>query len=179
MAHRKAEFGASSDDRMRAAEALGLDLEDVREDRPMQTVSTGLPWLFVPLASRGAAARCRPAAAKLLSFCEELKAEGVYAYTSDVASPAAAFHARSFPSPELGIAEDAATGSAAGPFGAYVARYELLPRAAEMRFVVEQGVEMRRPSEIHVMARTAGESIGALAIGGRTVIVGEGAIFWE
>jgi trans-2,3-dihydro-3-hydroxyanthranilate isomerase len=179
MTQRKAEFGAISEDRVQAAAALGLDLEDVREDRPIQTVTTGLPWLYVPLATRGAAARCRPAPEELQSLCGAMKAEGVYAFTTEVSSPGAAFHARSFPSPALGGAEDAATGSAAAPFGAYVARYELLPRSLEMRFVVEQGVEMRRPSEIHVKVRASGDTIASVAIGGRTIIVGEGAIHWE
>jgi trans-2,3-dihydro-3-hydroxyanthranilate isomerase len=179
MAQRKPEFGAATDDRAQAAAALGLDLEDVREDRPIQAVSAGMPWMFVPLASRGAAARCRPDPVKLLRLCESLKAEGVYAYTSDVFSAGAAFHARSFPSPTHGVAEDAATGNAAGSFGAYVARHQLLPRATEMRFVVEQGVVMHRPSEIHLKVRTAADAVNAVSIGGRTVIVGEGAIHWD
>ena len=50
MAHREPEFGAKRDDRKRIAEALGITAADIRDDLPIQTVSTGVPFMFVPFA---------------------------------------------------------------------------------------------------------------------------------
>ena len=57
-------------------------------------------------------------------------------------------HARMF-APGAGVPEDPATGSAAGPLGAYLAVHGVLPKT-QTAFVVEQGIEMGRPSRIWV-----------------------------
>jgi trans-2,3-dihydro-3-hydroxyanthranilate isomerase len=74
------------------------------------------------------------------------------------------------------IPEDAATGAASGPMAAYAVQYGLVP---DGRFLLEQGLEMGRPSQIHVIARREGGAFAELKIGGQTVIVGEGHLFWE
>ena len=76
------------------------------------------------------------------------------------------------------IAEDPATGIAAGPMGAYAARYQVLPRQPLLRAVIEQGIEMGRPSRIEVEVKSDGDAITGIRIGGQAVIVGEGEIFW-
>jgi trans-2,3-dihydro-3-hydroxyanthranilate isomerase len=55
----------------------------------------------------------------------------------------------------------------------------VLPRQQHMRFVIEQGLEMGRPSQIHLKVRAEGEAITGVRIGGQAVIVGEGDIFWS
>ncbi|HWJ39896.1 MAG TPA: PhzF family phenazine biosynthesis protein, partial [Candidatus Limnocylindrales bacterium] len=65
MAHRQAEFGAKRDDVGRIAEALGIAAVDIRDDLPIQTVSTGNPFIFVPLRTLDALARCAPDEAAL------------------------------------------------------------------------------------------------------------------
>src|SRR6185503_7044804 len=102
----------------------------------------------------------------------------VYMFTTETTTSEAQLHARMFAPHVAGIPEDPATGVAAAPMGAYAARYQVLPRQPHMRFVIEQGVEMGRPSQIHVDVQTEGEAITRLRIGGQTVIVGEGEIFW-
>jgi len=175
MTHRAPEFGPTRDDRDRVAAALGVAAADLRADLPLQTVSTGVPYLCVPLRSLEAIGRCKvnqPALASL--FGDERCA--VYLFTTETTSLAVSVHARMFTPDD--VPEDPATGSAAGPMGAYAARYSVLPRQPQMRFIIEQGVEMGRPSQIHLDVRTEGEAITGLRIGGQTVIVGEGEIFW-
>jgi trans-2,3-dihydro-3-hydroxyanthranilate isomerase len=178
MAHREAEFGAVRDDRERVASALGISPEDIDANYPMQVVSTGVPFLFVPLRSLAAAGRCRPNASALAALPGDA-GEGVYVFTTETVSREAGVHVRMFSPHTLEIPEDPATGSGAAPLGAYLARYGLMPPAPETRFVCEQGIEMGRPSRIHVEMRRDGERITGLRIGGQTVIVGEGDIFWE
>ena len=97
-------------------------------------------------------------------------------FTTETVDPHARLHARMFAPHVADIPEDPATGSAAAPLGAYAARYGLV---SEEQFIVEQGIEMGRPSQIHLDVRTEGEAITGLRIGGQTVTVGEGEIFWQ
>ncbi|GHO42167.1 hypothetical protein KSX_03300 [Ktedonospora formicarum] len=70
------------------------------------------------------------------------------------------------------IVEDAATGSATGPLGAYLVKHELLPFQGEAMLVVEQGTRMGRQSFLHVQ-RQQGASL-LIEVGGSTVSVYEG-----
>ncbi len=178
MAHREPEFGAVRDDRERIASALGISPEDIDADYPLQVVSTGVPFLFVPLRSLAAAGRCRSNASALAALPGDA-GEGVYVFTTETVSREASVHVRMFSPHTLDIPEDPATGSGAAPLGAYLARYSLVPPAPETRFVCEQGIEMGRPSRIHVEMRRDGEHITGLRIGGQAVIVAEGDVFWD
>ena len=176
MAHREAEFGAKRTDRERFAEALGIAASDIRDDLPIQIVSTGVPFSFVPLRSLDALARCAPNAAALTTL---LKSEGqeplIYVF---VVNERGEFSARSrMFAPQFGVAEDPATGSAAAPFGAYAATYGLIKPAPKASFLIQQGVEMGRPSEIRVEVARNDSGAFAIRIGGRCAIVGEGSMF--
>ncbi len=176
MTHRDAVFGAVRRDRARIARALGIAASDIRGNLPIRGVSTGNPFLFVPIASVDALARCRrddDAIAKILA--RDPDANGIYLFVPGEA-PAFGVRARMFAAPGTGVGEDPATGSAAAPLGCYLARQNVLPLAEETEFVVEQGIEMGRPSRIHV--KVSGRERGALAvrIGGRCVVIGEGTM---
>jgi trans-2,3-dihydro-3-hydroxyanthranilate isomerase len=179
MTHRAPEFGVIRDDRANVAQALGVTADDIRADLPMQVVSTGLPFLYVPLRSLEAIGRCRVNPSALQSLFEGIEPRMVYMFTTETTTPEVQLHARMFAPHVAGIPEDPATGVASAPMGAYAARYSVLSREPEMRFIIEQGVEMRRPSQIHVEVRREGETITGLRIGGQAVIVGEGEIYWD
>lgn len=176
MTHNAPEFGPIRADRERVAAALGVTTADLREDVPVQRVSTGVPFIFIPLRSLEAIGRCKvnqPALAAL--FEGEHESAAAYLFTMETSASHVHIHARMFAPHIFDIPEDPATGSAAAPMGAYAVHYGLLP---EGRFLIEQGVEMGRPSQIHVIARRDGETFTELKIGGQTTIVGEGHIFW-
>jgi trans-2,3-dihydro-3-hydroxyanthranilate isomerase len=179
MSHRQPEFGPVRSDAEAVAEALGATAADLRNDLPIQVVSTGLPYLFVPFRSLEAIGRCRPNQAALAGLYPGETPLAVYLFTMETTTPEALVHGRMFAPHVFDIPEDPATGSAAAPLAAYLAGYGLAPGGPEARFVCEQGIEMGRPSRIHLEVRRQGEEIVGLRIGGQAVIVGAGAIFWE
>lgn len=71
--------------------------------------------------------------------------------------------------------EDPATGSAAGPAIAWLVKNGLAQSGQTI--VIEQGVEMLRPSRLHVSAKLAGENITEVEVGGRTIPVAMGRLF--
>jgi trans-2,3-dihydro-3-hydroxyanthranilate isomerase len=77
--------------------------------------------------------------------------------------------------PEFGIMEDPATGSAAAAFGGYLAARETA-RSGTLRWVVEQGFEMGRPSILHVEADVVDGKVGAVRVGGTAVRMSEGTL---
>jgi trans-2,3-dihydro-3-hydroxyanthranilate isomerase len=176
MAHREAEFGGKRDDRERIAQALGITVADIRHDLPIQVVSTGFPFVMVPLRTLDALAKCTPNAAPIAGlFKPGEQAPLIYMF---VANESEEFSARSrMFAPNDGIPEDPATGSAAAPFGAYAATYGLIRLAPKASFLIQQGVEMGRPSEIRVEVARKDSGAFAIRIGGRCAIVGEGSMF--
>ena len=176
MAHREPEFGAKRDDRKCIAEALGITAADIRDDLPIQTVSTGFPFMFVPVRSLDALAKCSPNAAALAALFKP--GEPVLATYMFVANESGEFAPRSrMFAPHDGVAEDPATGGASAPFGAYAATYKLIDPAPRASFLIQQGVEMGRPSEIRVEVARKDSGKFAIRIGGRCAIVGEGSMF--
>jgi trans-2,3-dihydro-3-hydroxyanthranilate isomerase len=75
--------------------------------------------------------------------------------------------------PGIGIVEDPATGSAAAALAGYLAGRSA-PRSGTLRWVVEQGVEMGRPSRLHVACDRDGDRITAVRVGGYSVLVSDG-----
>lgn len=150
------EFGERVSDARALADALGLDAGDVLpEGRAAQVVSTGAGHLLIPLRDRSAIERAKPDAARLLSVLRASGGEGAYLFCRDVARAGSAAHARFF-NPTMGISEDAATGTAAGPLGAWLVK-EGLEREGVIR--IEQGFTMGRPSLIEIEVGNGGVSI--------------------
>jgi PhzF family phenazine biosynthesis protein len=122
------------------ADALALDHHDILTTPPPRTADTGANHLLVRLASPAAVDRAEPSAPALLEVLRQAGAEGCYVYAWDPARRGRAY-ARFF-NPTVGLWEDAATGTAAGPLAAYLAHEGLI--GDELR--VEQGVKMGRRS---------------------------------
>lgn len=138
-----------------------------------QVVSSGNPFLFVPVEPDEIAGLSVNAMA-LTSLLTDVGAMGLYAFTDRrTERPDSDVHGRMF-APGAGVAEDPATGSAAGPLAAYLVRHGL----AEVgrRIVVEQGFEIGRPSLMYARVGGTPEKITTLHVGGRAVIAGGGWI---
>jgi trans-2,3-dihydro-3-hydroxyanthranilate isomerase len=150
--------------------ATALDLGDAElavGRLQAQVVSTGVPHLLVPVRDQGALGRARPRET-LAAYLRSIGAQGCYVFCLDPLEPDAPVRARFF-GPNVGIAEDPATGSAAGPLAAYLVEHQL---ASEQRpVVVEQGHTMGRPSRIEV--RLSG---GGVRVYGTAVLVLEGRL---
>lgn len=140
--------GQSPGDRDALAAALGLTAADIVVDRaPCQVVSTGVAHLMVPIRHREAVDRIRPDAGALLPVLQRVAAEGCYAFSLDPRHREAVAYTRFF-SPTVGIAEDPATGTAAGPLAAHLVAHRLAERGQILQ--IEQGTAMGRTSLIRV-----------------------------
>jgi len=179
MNHREAEFGAIRRDLERIADALGIEAAGIRDDLPIQIVSTGFPFIYVPLRSTDVLARCAPNKTALIELFDKGEQRlPIYLFVVKEQAPFVV-RARMFAPHTDNIPEDPATGSAAAPFGAYAATHGLIKPEPSATFLIQQGVEMGRPSDIHVeVARKDNGALG-IRIGGRCAIVGEGAMFLE
>jgi len=74
--------------------------------------------------------------------------------------------------PALGVAEDPATGSAAGPLAVHLARHRQIPFGEEIE--IHQGVELRRPSVLYARASGSENKVERVEVGGSAVIVARG-----
>lgn len=163
------EFGAVCGDLADLAGALGLTASDLAIGTlPAQVVSTGAPHLLVPLLDRATVDHARPDVPRLTSILRSLDGEGCYLFTRDTVRPDSVAHARFF-NPTLGIVEDAATGTAAGPLACQLVAHHLADDDSTLR--IEQGDAMGRPSVIQVHV-----SGSAVTVSGRCVISGSGRL---
>lgn len=144
-------FGAVVSDRTALARALGLDPADLVAERDAQVVSTGAGHLLVAARSRAVVDKAMPDAEKLVAVLAQVAGEGCYLYTDDTLDPDATAYARFF-NPAMGIWEDPATGTAAGPLAAKLVADGLIATGSngEATVVVEQGHSMGRPSTLTV-----------------------------
>ncbi|MDN5793771.1 MAG: PhzF family phenazine biosynthesis protein [Brevibacterium aurantiacum] len=94
--------------------------------------------------------------------------------TNCVAARGTQWRMRMF-SPAYGVAEDAATGSAAGPLAVHLVRHGQVPPGQEIEIL--QGVEMGRTSRMHAVARGDGVRINEIVVSGSAVVVAQGTFF--
>ena len=165
-------FGARCDDRDVLAAALGLDAADLVADLPCETVATGPPFLIVPLRSLEALSRAR----LRIDAWEPIERalDGVQPYLFAQTGSHSA-RTRLFAA-SFGIAEDPATGGAAGPLGAYWMAHRLAtpPGDGALHLAVTQGVEMGRPSELFVEVDGTPAAIPAVHVAGSCKSIGAG-----
>ena len=169
-------FGPAIAARDLVAAALGLTSADLVPDLPVQQISCGVPFLFVPLRSPDAVDRAvsDTAAFRRLAGTTGIEVP-IFLFATLPTGSSHTVHSRMF-APEFGIIEDPATGSASGPLGCYLVRHRLVTGDAAQRIVSLQGVAMQRPSRIHIaISRRAGE-IAEVKVGGTAVLVGQGQL---
>ncbi|MER9435878.1 PhzF family phenazine biosynthesis protein [Mesorhizobium sp. M0618] len=134
--------------------ALGLSCEDMLSRPGARVANTGVAHLLVRLVNAGAVDRADPSAKALLKVLNAAAAEGCYVYALDGAPNRA--YARFF-NPTVGLWEDAATGTAAGPLAAYLASEGIMSGVIE----IEQGTRMGRRSILRVSLAPEPEVSGA------------------
>lgn len=142
------------------------------EDRP-ESVSCGVPFLYVPVRDRDVLARASIDAPKWRAALGDYWAKEVFIFSRDPELPGSSIRARMY-APAAGITEDPATGSACVALGGYLGIRDRMPDGT-LRWVVEQGFEMGRPSLLHVEADKSAGRITAVRVGGRSVLVSEGS----
>ncbi|QBD74869.1 PhzF family phenazine biosynthesis protein [Ktedonosporobacter rubrisoli] len=158
------EFLGVVSERERFAQAFGLVSDDLHPELPLEVVSTGLPYLILPLRA-GVLARA--------SICNDI---------SELLQAVNAQFAVLFDETELeirhwnndGLIEDIATGSAAGTIGAYRLRHRLA--SGGERFILQQGRFVGRPSLLYVQPEGTPAAVQTVKVGGDVVLVGRGRI---
>jgi trans-2,3-dihydro-3-hydroxyanthranilate isomerase len=162
-------------DREAVARATGLRVEDFDASLPIESVSTGLPYTVTPLKSLSVIQNMRLDLRRADEYLEKTGGKFFYFVSRETVDPAARLHARML----FYNGEDPATGSAAGCAAAWmVAHGVALP---EQRVLIEQGIEMQRPSRIFVRASLQNgqgdNRVVNVRVGGNAVEVMRGEVF--
>ena len=158
-------------EREAVARATGLNLDDFDPFLPIQTISTGLPFTVTPLKSLAAIQKFRPDLAGASEYLQRSGGKFFYFVTRETVDPAATLHARML----FYNGEDPATGSAAGCTAAWMVAHGVAQ--ADERVLIEQGIEMQRPSRIFVRASKQDNRIVNVRVGGNAVEVIRGEVF--
>ena len=145
---------------------------------PVQVVSCGVPFLFVPLTSRAAVDNATVNRGALEDLLQQSKsgAHGVFLFSAERGSDRATVYSRMF-APDIGVAEDPATGIASGPLGCYLVRHKVVPPAKAAAMLSLQGVKMGRPSHVHISIGLQKGEITSVRVGGEAVLAGEGTLY--
>ena len=169
-------FTKTWDDTQSIAEALGLKDSDISTAYPIQYVSTGFPFLIVPLRSLSAVRRAAPNPTLILETLNGQASQEIVIFSDETVHPDSHVHVRMF-APGAGVPEDPATGSAAGPLGAYLVEHRVLANLRpEQAIVIEQGHEMRRPSRLEVVI-TGDKSTHEAYVTGKVRLIAEGKLY--
>jgi trans-2,3-dihydro-3-hydroxyanthranilate isomerase len=169
-------YGAVAENAAALAEALHIEKDSVM-DLPVEEVSCGVPFFFLPLKTRKAVDQAEPDRTALTRFFDEqkLRLHGLFLFTLEAGADEATAYSRMF-APGLGISEDPATGAASGPLGCYLVKHGLIDSTRANDFVSLQGVRMGRPSRLHISIEQDTGTITQVRVGGKAVLVGEGTL---
>lgn len=162
-------------DREALARSLGLAASDLSADLPIELGSAGVPFLYIPLASADALDRARSGPEIAAALRPADPKTGAYLFTPPGVPGELPVSARMFVQ-EFGITEDAATGSAAGPFGVYLVRHGMIqPEDGMARATILQGESMGRPSRLYVTVEQKSDgAVSKVRVGGEAVVVARG-----
>lgn len=139
-----------------------------------QSVSCGLPFLFVPLRDRDAVKRSRIRLDQWERVLANAWASMIMVFSRDPEREGSDIRARMY-APGLSVPEDPATGSACAALGGYLAARDAR-QDGTLRWVVEQGFEMGRPSILEIEVDKAKGAVTAVRVGGASVMMSEGHI---
>ncbi len=166
-------FSDSPVSRQAVAELLSMDQAGLDPDLPVEVVSCGVPFLYVPIRDLKTIRSIR---LRMDLWEELLKNSGapqVFAFTKEVERPGSTVHSRMF-APAMGIAEDPATGGASGPLGCYLVKHRVA--AAGELIISEQSIELGRPSFIRIEVSRDADEFTSVKVGGECVYMGEGVL---
>jgi trans-2,3-dihydro-3-hydroxyanthranilate isomerase len=164
-------FGAVHD-REAVARAAGLRPQDFDDSLPIQTVSTGVAFTVAPLKSLAIMQNLQINLVGAAEYLTKSAGKFFYFVTRETVDPQARLHARM----PFYNGEDPATGSAAGCTAAWMAAHGVAK--PDERVLIEQGVEMKRPSRIFVRASRSDNRVVNVRVGGNSVEIMCGELFF-
>lgn len=158
--------------RKQIAPVLGLAPTDI-DNHPIEEVSTGVPFLIVPVRSRRALERIRIDRDALVKLVGDLDAKSILAFAPGAKTPGCTYTVRVFVD-FYGVPEDPATGSANGCLAAWLVQHRFQKDdAVDLR--VEQGMSIGRPSVLYLKAMRTSRNI-EVRVGGGVVDVARGVL---
>jgi trans-2,3-dihydro-3-hydroxyanthranilate isomerase len=158
-------------DREAVARVTGLRIEDFDPSLPIETVSTGLPYMITPLKSLAAIQNLRVDMNLINEYARQNDGKFFYFVTRETVDPKAGLHARML----FYNGEDPATGSAAGCAASWMVAHGVAQ--PDQCVLIEQGLEMKRPSRIFVRATKKDNRVVNVRVGGNAVEVMRGEVF--
>jgi len=165
------EFGGQHD-REAVVKAIGLGIEDLDPELPVETVSTGLPYTITPIRSLTVLRGLRIDPSRTEAYLSNSGGKFFYFVCRETVDPEARLHARML----FYGGEDPATGSAAGCAASWMVAHGVAE--PDERVLIEQGIEMKRPSRIFVRASKNGNRVVNVRVGGNAVEVMRGEFFF-
>ena len=166
-------FGAKFETAQIAA-ALNIDPSMIDNRYPIQEVSTGLPFIIVPLISLDAVKASNVDRVGYLKLIDQAEAKSVFVFCPETYQPGNQINARMFDDYH-GIAEDPATGSANGCLAAYLVKYRFFGDS-KIDLRVEQGYEIGRPSLLMLKAAKQDDGQISVEVGGKVFMVATGEL---
>lgn len=149
------------------ADSLGISIDELSIDAPVQIVSTGLRDIIVPIRSLHTLQHLTPDFDRIKHISQKYQVVGYHLFTLDTCSDAIA-QCRNF-APLYDIPEESATGTSTGALLCYLHQYNLIPSTSTSPFVFEQGYTMNLPSrllttiELHADGSIKQVQVGGLA----------------
>lgn len=153
------------------AAVIGLDPTDIDSRYSIEPVTTGLPFIIVPLKNVAAVSQAKLNLDLYAQSVANLPAQAILVFCPETIDPNRQLHVRVF-TECFGIPEDPATGSANGCLAAYLAKYQYFG-SPNIDITVEQGIEMGRSSLLYLRA-TYTPTHCPVSIGGRVINIAKG-----
>jgi trans-2,3-dihydro-3-hydroxyanthranilate isomerase len=169
MRQRDPEF-ATPLSREEVARVIGIAVDEIPSEWPIQPVSTGLTFTIVPFRNRQALSDLRFSYVQAAEFLKKTGANFFYFLCPERHEGRLEAKARMF----FYGAEDPATGSAAGCAASWMVQHGMAK--SDEQVVIRQGAECRRPSEMHVRATREGERVTNIRVGGYAVEILRGTV---
>ncbi|MFB8789011.1 MAG: PhzF family phenazine biosynthesis protein [Potamolinea sp.] len=153
------------------APVLSLDVNEIDSRFPIQEVSTGIPFIVVPLKTHTSLKRIKINKDKYFELVKNTESKEILVFCPETYASENNLSVRVF-AEYLGVPEDPATGSANGCLAGYLVNYSYFgDKSIDVR--VEQGYEIGRPSLLLLRAREKGDNI-EVSVGGKVVMVAKG-----
>jgi trans-2,3-dihydro-3-hydroxyanthranilate isomerase len=155
------------------ANVLSIDRQEVDGAFPIEEVSTGLPFIIVPLRTLHALKKCSVARDRYLDLIKDIEAKAILVFAPETYNSRNDLNVRVFVD-IFGIPEDPATGSGNGCLAGYLVKH-LYFKKERVEVRVEQGYEIGRPSLLYLRAESKNGKID-VSVGGKVVPVARGEL---
>jgi len=150
---------------------LGIETEAIDDRFPIETVSTGLPFIIVPLRKLETVKKCSVVKDRYFDLINDTEAKSIMVFNPETYHPENNLNVRVFVD-YFGIPEDPATGSANGCLAAYLVKHRYF-ETEQVNVRVEQGYEVGRPSLLYLRAGITNGTIN-VSVGGKVIPIVKG-----